>query len=415
MRVDTLEPAVSVGVRPGIGLHHVIVLLLVVTAFGDVPGLISTGRVSGMGVLTIVQVAMTLLAVAACRTYPRRLVYVLVPYFGFLLWAAIGALWAPNTIAGLQNLAVYVLFGLIVLLSGALAARTPSTTDRAIERGIRWIDGVTLTLVALCLVFQGLPHDQTTWILGARSLGLLGLPLLSWHVAQAHAGSRRSMVFAWLWLMAIGLSLSRMATAIGLLYMGIALLLQFRRSARTLVARAPAIAAATATVLLVLAYETPIADRMFTGDTSIEIAGIAVNASGRSRIWAEVADSAMKAPIVGQGVGSSIDAASRIAGIGHPHNDYLRVWHDHGFIGLGLFGLAFVAMFGVMLRNLQRSERRRDPIAPTHLAGLLALTGLLIACTTDNAIIYPFVMTPVAVLVGAGLGARGYGSAPARL
>jgi len=206
-----------------------------------------------------------------------------------------------------------------------------------------------------------------------------------------------------------------MATAIGLLYMGIALLLQFRRSARTLVARAPAIAAATATVLLVLAYETPIADRMFTGDTSIEIAGIAVNASGRSRIWAEVADSAMKAPIVGQGVGSSIDAASRIAGIGHPHNDYLRVWHDHGFIGLGLFGLAFVAMFGVMLRNLQRSERRRDPIAPTHLAGLLALTGLLIACMTDNAIIYPFVMTPVAVLVGAGLGARGYGSAPARL
>jgi len=40
---------------------------------------------------------------------------------------------------------------------------------------------------------------------------------------------------------------------------------------------------------------------------------------------------------------------------------------------------------------------------------------LLIACTTDNAIIYPFVMTPVAVLVGAGLGARGYGSAPARV
>jgi hypothetical protein len=38
MRVDTLEPAMSVGIRTGSGLHHVIVLLLVVTAFGDVPG-----------------------------------------------------------------------------------------------------------------------------------------------------------------------------------------------------------------------------------------------------------------------------------------------------------------------------------------------------------------------------------------
>src|SRR6185436_14874280 len=218
MRTDILECAGSAGVRTGIGVRHVIVLMLVVTAFGDVPAMVSIGRVSGMGVLTVVQVAMTVLALAACGTYPRRLVYVLLPYGGFLLWAAVGALWAPNTIAGLQNLAVYVLFGLIVLLCGALAARTPSLTDRAIESGIRWIDGVTLTLVALCLVFQGLPHGQTTWILGARSLGLLGLPLLSWHVAQAHAGSRRSMVFAWLWLMAIGLSLSRMATAIGLLY-----------------------------------------------------------------------------------------------------------------------------------------------------------------------------------------------------
>jgi O-antigen ligase len=215
--------------------------------------------------------------------------------------------------------------------------------------------------------------------------------------------------------MAIGLSLSRTATAIGLLYMGIAVLLQFRKSARSLVIRAPAIGAATAIVLLVLATATPMADRMFTGDTSMAVGGVVVNASGRSRIWAEVEDSAMNAPIVGQGVGSSIIAASRIPGVAHPHNDYLRVWHDHGLVGLGLWGLAFVAMFVALLRNLLRSERRHDPSATTHLTALLALTGLLIACITDNAIIYPFVMTPVGVLVGAGLGARAYGSAPVRV
>ena len=408
MRVDTstsVSPA-----RTGSRLHQVIALLLAVTALCDVPSLVSLGRVSGMGALTLVQVAITLLAVAACRTYPRRLVYVLVPYGAFLLWAWVGVLWAPNTIAGLQNLVVYGLFGLVVLLCGALAARMPSLADRAIARGISWIDAIALTLAISCLVLQGLPSDSNLWIIGARSFGLLGLPVLSWHVAQAHAGSRRSVVLAWLWLMAIALSMSRMATAIALLYMGIAVLLQFRKSARSFVVRGPAIVAATAIVLLVLARATPIADRMFSGDVSMEIGGVAVNASGRSTIWAEVTDSAMNAPIVGQGVGSSIAAASRIPGVAHPHNDYLRIWHDHGFIGLALWAFAFVAMFGVLLRNLARSQWRSDRGAPTYLAALLALSGLLIACITDNAIIYPFVMTPVGVLVGAGLGTRTYGS-----
>jgi hypothetical protein len=73
-----------------------------------------------------------------------------------------------------------------------------------------------------------------------------------------------------------------------------------------------------------------------------------------------------------------------------------------------------VAMFSVLLGNLGRSEWRSGPTAPRHLAALLALTGLLMACTTDNAIIYPFVVAPVAVLVGAGLGTRAYAAAPVR-
>jgi O-antigen ligase len=220
------------------------------------------------------------------------------------------------------------------------------------------------------------------------------------------------MVFAWLWLLAIGLSLSRTATAVAFLYTGVALLLQVRWSAGALLLKAPAVAAATAIVVVVLARETPMADRLFTGDTSIEVGGVAVNASGRMKIWDEVIDSAWKAPIVGHGLGSSMGAASRVNGVGHPHNDYLRVWHDHGLVGLGLWCLAFATMLAVLLRNVWRSERRRDPAAPMHLAALLGLIGVLIACTTDNAIVYPFVMTPLGVLVGAGLGARAYDSAP---
>jgi hypothetical protein len=67
------------------------------------------------------------------------------------------------------------------------------------------------------------------------------------------------------------------------------------------------------------------------------------------------------------------------------------------------------------MRNVWRSggwSGQRSAAVP--LASLLALAGVLIASITDNAIIYPFVMTPLAVLVGAGLGPRLDGSAGAR-
>ena len=101
MHIDRPQSVSPGRVRTGIRLHGMIVLLLMVTAFVDVPSTVSFGRVSGMGLLTLVQVAIAIVAVAACRTYPRRLVSVLLPYGGFLLWAGIGVLWAPSTIAGL--------------------------------------------------------------------------------------------------------------------------------------------------------------------------------------------------------------------------------------------------------------------------------------------------------------------------
>jgi O-antigen ligase len=387
-----------------------ILLLLVVPAFVDVPSLVGIGPLSGMGALTMFEAGITALAVLACRKYPRRLVYCLAPYGMFLIWASSSVLWTRPSFGGLQNWTVYALFGLVILLTGTLTARYPRAMERTIDGGVRWMDRIALTLVVLCLTLRGLPSDDAPWLMGARAFALLGLLPLSWHVAQWNSGRHRSGLLAWLWVTAIGLSLSRTATAVGLMYLGSAFLLQLRWNVRFLLLRVPAVAVATLITLMVLALATPMAERLFTGDTSIELGGVAVNASGRMSIWPAVIESAWRAPVAGQGLGSSMEAAATVDGVGHPHNDYLRVWHDLGFIGLAAFCFAFAVMLVVLVRKWRRSEASGDPSAPTHLAALLGITGVLIACATDNAIIYPYVMTPLGVLVGAALGVRVYDS-----
>jgi O-antigen ligase len=381
-----------------------IAMLLVVPALVDIPSAVHAGPLSGMGVLTVIQTAIAGIGVVACGSYPRRVVIVLVPYALFLLWASVSPLWAPPTFGGAQNLFVYVLFALAVLFSGTFASRSPRGIDRTIAAAMRCVDLITLPLIAISLLTRGLPSDDNPWLMGTRSFALFALFPLSWHLARWTEGRYRSGLVAWLWVLAIGLSLSRTATAIALAYVASAFLLQFRLRPAVLLLRAPAVIGATTLVVVVLALRTPMADRLFTGDTSIEVGGVGVNASGRLSIWPLIIDSAWRAPIVGQGLGSSMEVASEIEGVGHPHNDYLRLWHDLGFVGAGAFAAAFLALAAGVIRGWRRwrSTSTRPPAAT--VAAALAIVGLLVACATDNALIYPFVMGPLGVLVGAALG-----------
>jgi O-antigen ligase len=402
----TLAPAQVGSTAPRVRAGHLLVLLLIVPAFVDVPALIGVGPLSGMGALTIVEAAIAAAAVLALRIYPHRVVLALAPYGGFLAWATVTTAWMPPSFGGTQNWIVYLLFALVTLMTGTVVAHNLDLAERAIEHGVRCMDAIALSIFAGCLCVDGLPVDGIVSVMGARSFALMGLLPMSWHVARWNSGYSRIGLFAWVWLVAIGLSLSRTATAIAVLYMGIALLLHLRLNARSLLLKAPMIAVATSAVVVVLTRSTPMAERLFSGDTSIHVGGVAVNASGRMNIWSTVIESAWTSPVVGQGLGSSMGIASTLDEIAHPHNDYLRVWHDLGFIGLTLFAIAFGWLFAVLMRKTTRTLNRTEPAGTICLAALLALSGVLIACATDNAIIYPFVMTPLGVLVGAGIGIR---------
>jgi O-antigen ligase len=168
-----------------------------------------------------------------------------------------------------------------------------------------------------------------------------------------------------------------------------------------------------AATLVAVAGVSPMRDRLLEQD--------------RTPIWRRVAVSASTAPVLGQGPGSSqigpalrywwqpppdrlLPSARRYEWwqywAPHPHNEYLRVLHDLGAVGAALFGGTLAAWMRTLYQGWRRASATGEWRAGAlELGGLLALVALLLVMMTDNPLVYPFVIAPVGVLIGTGLGA----------
>jgi O-antigen ligase len=395
--------------RPVSETRHVewiAVMLFFIAAFVDMPPRLgSVGGASVMGALSVVQLFIAIGGLLAIGAYPRIVLGQMLPYGLFLGWMAATMAWAPPQMAGFQNAVVYGMFGVTVLLGGTLAGHDPDRIDGLIGRGIGWIDVIALPAVALSLIVIGLPiAGETSWFVGSRSVALIALLPLSWHLAH-RSEVRGAGVRAALWLAATVLSLSRTAIAVAFVFVLLAILTRRRHYAGLLSGRFAKIAAIFCVIAALVTFVRPLRDRLFTGDLGWQVGSIGINVSGRANMWATVTESAERSPLIGQGLGTSQLAIADAFELAHPHNDYLRLWHDLGVVGLLLFVVSLVRWLGRLFIDWRAATRHRHPLAPLKLAAALALFGLLLAAITDNAIIYPFMMSPLGLLVGAGLGA----------
>lgn len=384
------------------------------------------GPVTALAALTILQLCLLTGAVIALGRVPTRLVVSCLPYFGFLALALVGFAWAPPGMEGIQNGLIYALFGLGVLLGGSLAAYEPERTRAIVARGAAWIFWITLGIVAFQLLRYGLPvvvaaHTNSNWYITPRSIALVLLISLSWYLSRWYHGGARGAIMSLALVAGQAATLSRLSTATGLVLVGIMVALQARFRPSRMLANLPLLAGLLIAAVAIALYYEPVRRRMFEGDTSLQVGGVRVNASGRMELWTEVVASARTRPLLGHGLGSSQHLlGTRFSGaIAHPHNDFLRLWHDAGAVGAGLLLLAWGHWLMVLLRAWYRAEQRGGRPAVESLAAFFALLGLLATMVADNAVVYSFVMAPLGILVGTGLGpslvAQGSHGAPLRI
>jgi O-antigen ligase len=375
------------------------VVAIVEVAAGDLIGSIHVGGF-GTGDLSVyltVGLAALIAILLPLELGPHRPTDVLrrVPLqlFLFLAWTiAITVAYGVNS-AAIQNISCYfILIGGMVLTASTYRLGT----EQKVLDVLVVVGWARAALYGFALATHGFGAASAT---GARSFAIIALILMAATIPSSRASlwTRVLPYVLWVEIVASG---SRAAMGAGALLL---LFLTVRNPRGGKVLRAGG-----ALVVLLLGswyavgHVRPLHDRFFAGD-NLGRNSVGLNTEGRLSIWPPVIQVAEIHPWTGSGGGTATNTVRSdplIASAGEPHNDYLRLWADYGFLGLGLWLTGLVILLGRLWR---RAAARRGNAATIHYAAFLAVAALSIMALTDNVLIYHFAVAPLAALVGLSL------------
>jgi O-antigen ligase len=380
--------------------------VLILSGVTDMLRRISVGPLTFQGVMTIVLgVGATALVIARGKL-PKYAVTTV----GLVIFLAIGIISCyVNLSTSLisfkdqtQGLLVYALFVGMLLLSAGEAYASPVEPPWYITTGFTRSAQLAMALYGLGIALGG---PGSALVMGPRSFAIYAIVAAGWLLA-----CWKHKTFPAAGLLSLGLtalvafSFSRTATVICLLLFPLSQISPRNPKSWLRVGGTMGLIALIA--YLTFTYVEPIRNRFTDVGDSGSIGAVKVNTSGRDRIWESVGISAAESPLVGKGPGSvaiPVIKANSSAN-GHPHNDYLRLLHDFGWIGLGLWLVSYGAILVQAWNNWSWSEKF-DPIsAHVHEASVLALLAVAFMMVTDNVVVYQFAMAPLGILVGASIG-----------
>lgn len=380
--------------------RSLVLAILLMSGLVDLLTPFRIGPLSAMGVTTILYAIGSWFVWLLRAELPARLRRALLPFAMFLFWAGVSmVLWYRPSVEGVQNLLVIVAFLGLIVLTANETRRSPEFIDTL----GRVMTAATVIAVVLQVLSYHLGVMPGGFGIQARSFALFALVALAWQLGRWRSGDRRAFWAALAIVGLIGISLSRTAFVVGvLLFPASHMRLQ---SVRGWFQAGVLGVGAVGLLYTIVSRVEPLRARFFEGDLSLKVGGIAINAMGRTAFWEITLASWRKSPLIGNGSGSAqplIEAY--FPGLGHPHNDYLRILHDYGLIGLAIWLVGYLVLLWVTSSAWSRSDPQRDAAAGVHLAAFLALAAVAAAMVTDNTMVYVFVMAPAGILVGASFG-----------
>jgi O-antigen ligase len=389
-----------------LGLKSPWMLILVTLLLCSLAGVLSAIPLPGgsFSFGTVINGSALVGALISLAFHARRLRWGMIkPYRFFLifsLWATLGLSIAPVISTALKDVTLFWIPVLIVILTRLISDDFPKNR-RWLEQYLLWVNLVPLFILIVGLVFQ------FVWIspLGieglfyARQLTLyLLIPLaiaLSW---WRNGKSSQERILGKIWTMVLMIvilvGLSRIVI-VAAIFLAVLRFFPPKRIVHWV------LIISTGILLFLALLQVPQfrARFFFQGqDTTSRIEWSAINTNGRSFFWPLVWNHAMESPIIGHGTGSSRVLVSSVSWLEHPHNDYLRVFHDLGLIGLTIFLLAWgLRMLKDWLLWI-RLEKSAPGLAKYRMASFLGAFAVVISFITDNTITFTFVLIPLFTL-----------------
>jgi O-antigen ligase len=372
----------------------------------DLPNTVSAGPVSVSAILTICYFAAGLILFPLLPTSTFLFRTTLLPLLVFVFWAVVSLTWSSAVTKGLQNVLILSVLLVTIRMSAAASASYPGFVSH-FETRLEQSTLLSSACYAGSVLWFGPGSND---LFGARSFGLFALLGVAYFLSCWRYGQKLGLLGASFLTLLIGVSLSRLALGIAVVLFPLSQIPSrgFSKTLRMLVILIVVLTLSFGAVV----YIDALRERFLTGDVSLKVGSFAINGSGRAAFWRVTLDSMNESPIVGKGAGSTEGLIeSFFLDMRHPHSDYLRVANDYGVVGCALWITAIGTLLFRLWSSWRSADRTRDYRARLHFAAFLALIAFVLEMSMENAMVYIFVVAPLALLIGTSLGAS---ATPAR-
>ncbi len=388
-----------------IGLRELLMTsILLLCGMTDGVRRLSLGPVTALAGVTIVANIGCFFMLVNSRRFPKPLIFSAIGYLSFL-GLGIYSLTANLPFSGVsfqnsvQNLLSYGAFIGMLMISACELLERP-TLPWYVRHGFLTTVAIATGLYGLGILIKG-PGSEL--MMGSRAfatfvVAMLPFALSAWRYRVPYAG-----LISMAMTVCVALSFSRSATVIALILYPLARFSPHKPEGWLRLGIWIGLISVVA--YLSFTYVQPIRERFTEKGDSASIGGVKVNTSGRDQMWESVGNSIQKAPLLGQGPGSveiPIGRVNKTAG-GHPHNDYLRLIHDFGYVGCGIWLSAWVGLIGLTFRNWLWADTHDRAMAHYHLGAMLGMLSVSQLMLTDNIVVYIFAMVPLGILTGSSI------------
>jgi O-Antigen ligase len=321
---------------------------------------------------------------------PKRAVGTLLPYLLFLCYAALTLAWTLSFYEGIAFLMQFLVPALVYLL--AWRVRVDAALEAMVRRTCLQVLAIAVLLVIVLESGLGGPLNLR---LSARPMSIslvllfVGATLYSrsWGFTVLVGGAAVAVTIV---------TGSRMASLVLLVMLLTSPSLRLRWPGRL------AIAVACALLVVLVSQTQAFKERFFFNEdatlTDVLTLRDNVNTAGRRELWPLLLKECGETSTTGLGIASSGPLSLELSrgAVDHPHNEYIRIYCDEGWIGSLLIWLFF---FAALLRSWTGRFVGRN--TALHGAAGQVILALLMFSITDNPLTYTaHFMAPLAAILG---------------
>lgn len=384
----------------------VIGVMLILTGLLDALQKVKLGAISANGLLTALYCLLVFLLMLMRGGISSKVLRILAPAFLFGFWALLAVFWTHSrSTEMIQPLTVLLSFIGALMLVSDMAERDNPLGFWFITLIPKVLAFASILLVASLALMGGL-HVEDAQLAG-RAYGIYASVGVMWLMAGWRIGERKNRLYVLIIIVIIAASLSR--TTLVTCILAIPFMVFFRPRGLSSWIRPILMLIIVGAIAIVGILSVPALNKRFlsAGDRGLSVGGTSISTQGRAQIWAAVFKDAQQSPWIGHGPGSSSLYVAKVTSgvVKEPHNDYLRLFHDYGMVGVFLFLWLIYSLFKTIRKGYRIAERRNLLGAQRCIvSGLGVIVTVLICMLTDNILVYAQPMLLVAILLGAAVG-----------